>query len=120
MSVRSFKLVSGEEVVGEVIANKSGNQILSESTTYAGGITSYTVKRPHVLQFQQIGPGQVGLAFVPWALSNPSIDKIEIPASAVIVVFNPDPQVERQYLEQTSGIAIAPAGSSLGSSFVKG
>lgn len=114
MSVRSFKLVSGEEIVGDVVSTKSGNQILTESsTTYAGGVTSYSVKRPHVLQFQQMGPGQVGLAFVPWTLSNPAIDEIEIPTSAILVSFDPAPQVERQYLEQTSGIAIASAGTSL-------
>jgi hypothetical protein len=103
--VKSFKMVNGDEVVAEVV---NSSTLLMEQTVSAP--TTYRLRRPHVLQFQQIGPGQVGLAFVPWALSNPSIDSIEIPASSVVCVFSPAEQVERQYLEQTSGISLARPG----------
>jgi hypothetical protein len=100
--VMSFKMVSGEEVVAELVSTK----------TFASDTdpVSYTVRRPHILQFQPVGPGQLGLAFVPWTLSNPAIERLEIPASAVLLTFQPADKVERQYLEQTSGISLAGAG----------
>lgn len=113
--VKSFKMVNGDEVVAELIKENSASLLVESSKAET---TSYTLRRPHVLQFQQIGPGQVGLAFVPWALSNPMIESIDVPAKSVICIFNPADQVERQYLEQTSGISLAPAGKS--SMFVKG
>jgi hypothetical protein len=100
--VMSFKMVSGEEVVAELVSTKT---LTPESAPL-----SYTVRRPHILQFQPVGPGQLGLAFVPWTLSNPAIERLEIPASAVLLTFPPADKVERQYLEQTSGISLAGAG----------
>jgi hypothetical protein len=111
-SVKSFKLVTGEEVVAEVVRELSGNQVLSEMTAYSGAVTSYIVRRPHVLQFQQVAPGQFGLALIPWTLSAPDIDRLEIPASTVVVCFAPAMNVEKQYLEQTSGIALSTPASS--------
>lgn len=113
--VLSFKLLGGEEVVAEVLETKSGNQLLTEGAAFANAITSYVVKRPHILQFQQMGNGQVGLAFVPWTLSNPTIERIEIPASSVLLTFLPSERVERQYLEQTSGISLAAPGQRISS-----
>lgn len=100
--VMSFKMVSGEEVVAELVS--------TVTLTPDGPPRSYTVRRPHILQFQPVGPGQLGLAFVPWTLSNPAIERLEIPASAVLLTFEPADKVERQYLEQTSGISLAGAG----------
>lgn len=100
-AVKSFKLISGEEIVAEVTGQ--GGMLTEGSQP-----TSYTVKRPHILQFQPVGPGQLGLAFVPWTLSNPTIQSLEIPASALIIPpFDPSANVEKQYLQQTSGIQLA-------------
>lgn len=104
-SIMSFKLINGEEVVAEVLSQplfEEGNRN-----------TEFTLRRPHVLQFQQVAPGQVGLVFIPWALSNPVIDKVVLPSTSVITSFSPALEVERQYLEQTSGISLAPANSSI-------
>jgi hypothetical protein len=100
--VISLKLTSGEEVVAEL---RQTVQVLAGQ----GPVISYRVKRPHILQFQQMGPGQLGLAFIPWTLSNPDIDEIDIPASHVISAFEPALKVEKQYLQQTSGISLATA-----------
>lgn len=97
----SLKLITGEEIVAEVNHRLEIND----------KVISYSVRRPHILSFQSVGPGQIGLAFVPWALSNPEIDNVHIPAEAVIAEFIPADKVERQYIEQTSGISIASAGS---------
>ena len=113
MTVKSFKMASGEEIVAEVVETKSGNQLAVDGGLFSNAVTAYVVKRPHILQFQPVAPGQLGLAFVPWTLSNPAIERLEIPASAVLVVFDPASKVERQYIEQTSGISLDTAGLKL-------
>lgn len=106
--VLAFKLVSGEEVVAEVLEEITSESILVESKS-SGEVKAYVVRRPHILRFQQVAPGQIGLAFVPWTLSNPEIERLELPASAVLLSYEPSANVERQYLEQTSGISLAKA-----------
>lgn len=91
MKVLSLKLLSGEELVARVV----------EQTA-----TEFTVDSPQVLQFQQKGNGQLGLAFVPWTLSNPEASDIKIPTAMVMASFVPSPTVEKQYLAQTSRIAL--------------
>ena len=106
--VLAFKLVGGEEVVADVLEEKRDAALLVEARLgYNGEVTSYVVRRPHILRFQPIAPNQIGLAFVPWTLSNPEIDKLEIPAKAVLLTYTPSANVEQQYLEQTSGLALA-------------
>lgn len=100
MKIISMKMVTGEELVTELV----GTKFVGESTTY-------TLRRPHILQVQQVAPGKLGLVFVPWALSNPDIDIVEVPASAVITTFSPAGKIEAQYLQETSSIQIAAAGS---------
>jgi hypothetical protein len=100
--VLSFKINGGDEVVANVI------KTLRQDNNVDGEIVSYIVRRPHILRFQQVAPGQVGLIFVPWTLSNPEIDRLSIPvASLVIPPFSPSAEVEKQYLEQTSGLVLA-------------
>lgn len=108
--IMTFKMITGEEVIAEVVEARSGSQLLTEdSPAFKGAVTSYVVKRPHVLQFQPMGRGQLGLALVPWALSNPDIRNLEVPASAVLLAFDPSEEVEKQYLQQTSGISLSTA-----------
>jgi hypothetical protein len=95
----SLKMITGEELVTEL---KSTLTLLGSDKP-----TSYVVRRPHILQFQQVRPGQLGLAFVPWTLSNPEIETLEIPANSVLVKFTPAENVQQQYLQQTSSIQIA-------------
>ena len=103
--VKSFKMVGGDEVVSGLISTKEDTD---------GKVISYRLRRPHILQFQPMGQGQIGLAFVPWTLSNPTIEVLDVPAAAVLLVFNPAENVETQYLEQTSGISIVKNGSRIG------
>lgn len=98
MQVLSFKMIDGSEVVATVKSTKR---------TTGDKIISYSLQRPHILQFQPMGQGQLGLAFVPWTLSNPDIDVLDVPAEAVILSFAPAARVEQQYLQQTSKIEIA-------------
>lgn len=112
--VLSFKLVSGEEVIAEVTQTNRGGGLLLENINTAP-IDSWVVRRPHILQFQPMGNGQLGLAFVPWTLSNPGIEKVILPKEAVLLTFEPSSHAERQYIEQTSGIALATPGSRISS-----
>jgi len=105
-SVLAFKLVGGEEIVAEVLEEKRSLAIV-DGLGSPTEITAYVLRRPHILRFQPIGPNQIGLAFVPWTLSNPEINKLELPAKSVLLTFEPSANVEKQYLEQTSGIALA-------------
>ena len=98
-NVKSFKMNSGEEVVAEVLSR----------TLNGEAIVAYHVRRPHILQFQPVAPGQMGLALVPWTLANPEIERLEMPASAVMLEYEPSDRTARQYLQQTSGIAIPNA-----------
>lgn len=100
--VLSFKINGGDEVVAQVI------KTVRKDNSVDGEIVSYLVRRPHILRFQPIAPGQVGLAFVPWTLSNPEIERLTIPvASLMIPPFSPSTNVEHQYLEQTSSLVLA-------------
>lgn len=100
--VLSFKINGGDEVVARVI------KTVRKDNNVDGEITSYIVRRPHILRFQQTGPNQVGLIFVPWTLSNPEIDRLEIPAASLVIPpFAPSSNVETQYQEQTSGLVLA-------------
>lgn len=106
--VKSFKLLGGEEIVAEVMSENRKNAIIGNN--FDETVESYVLRRPHILQFQPMGNGQLGLAFVPWTLSNPDIERLILPSSAVLVAFDPAPRVERQYLEQTSGIDLSVPG----------
>lgn len=96
--VIAFKISNGQEVVAELV-----------STVEVGDVVkSYVIRRPHILQMQQTGPNQVGLALIPWTLSNPDIREVTIPATSLLLPpFEPSASTEKQYLEQTSGISLS-------------
>lgn len=98
--VVTFKLVSGEEVVASLICKLS--------PTLDSNVAAYRVSKPQTLQFRPFGnSGQMGLAFMPWTLSNPTLREVDIPATFVMCMVETDSEVARQYLEQTTGIALA-------------
>lgn len=99
-NIVSFKMISGEEVVAEL---RSTIDVNDKATTYR-------VRRPHILQFQPVGPGQMGLALVPWTLADPSIEVLDVPASAVLLHYPASENTARQYVQQTTNIALAPSG----------
>lgn len=106
--IRSFKIVGGDEIVAEVIkVVESANRFQLNETAPSGPI-AYIIKRPNVLRFQPVAPGQLGLAFVPWTLSNPEIGEVVLPAKSLLTEpFRPAANVEKQYLEQTSGLDLS-------------
>lgn len=101
MQIITLKLVTGEEIVAELVSTS----ILAEKAT------SYTIRRPHMIHVQPLPDRKYGLALSPWSMSNPELDTLEIPISAVLAKFAPSGKTEAQYLQQTSSIQLAPAGS---------
>jgi hypothetical protein len=105
-TIKTFKLVSGEEVVARV----SERTALIETVGAAPATpTTYELHRPMTIQLQPVAPGKFGLAFVPYALSNPEVETITVSAANVVAVFEPAKEVERQYLQQTTGLELATA-----------
>lgn len=107
--VKAFKLITGEEVIAEVQDTKT-QQLLQEDARDIRDAALYTLRRPHVLQVQQVAPGKFGMAIVPYTLSNPDLEEVVIPASRVITIFGVADSIEKQYLQQTSGLALPGAG----------
>lgn len=102
--IRSFKLVTGDEIIASVVREIKSSSMLTESEG-SSKVEGYVVKRPHSIQFQPVAPGQLGLALIPFTLSNPDIAELTIPASALVIPpFATAHGVQKQYLEQTSGI----------------
>jgi hypothetical protein len=100
VDIRGIKIQGGEEIVAEVVGEVFNG----------GNVTALKVRRPHILQFQQVAPGKVGLAFVPWTLSNPDIDRLDIPTSIILITYPVSATVQSNYIRQTTGLEIAPAG----------
>jgi len=105
--IRAFKMVSGEEVIAE-IQHTQTKTFLTESEHFGRTNIEYHLRRPHVLQIQQVAPGKLGMALVPLFLSNHDAEEVIVLASSLLTVpVEPHSAVQKQYLDQTSGLAIA-------------
>lgn len=104
--VRAFKMITGEELVARVDDNNTLD-LLQEEVRDIRDVVPYRLKKPHVMQIQQVAPGKFGLAMVPWTLSNPDLEVVTIHASHVVFSFDVSPSVEKQFVQQTSGIELA-------------
>ena len=103
--VRVFKLITGEEIIAG-LQDASSATVLTESVS-PGNINTVTLLKPMMIQIQQVGPGQIGLVIVPWSLANQQIDSVDIKANMIVAdPFMPNFEVEKQYLEQVSGLKL--------------
>lgn len=82
----SVKLISGEEVVGRIGDPNDGAIILTKPMTFI------------------MGPQ--GLGMVPYMFSAPQDAKIKIKDSAIVAIVKTDEQVNKQYLQQTTGLTL--------------
>ena len=82
----SVKLISGEEVVGRIGDSNDGATILTKPMTFI------------------MGPQ--GLGMVPYMFSAPQDAKIKIKDSAIVAIVKTDEQVNKQYLQQTTGLTL--------------
>lgn len=89
-----YKLVSGEELVGEVVQTSEH---------------SVEVKNAVTLVYQQMAEGKMSVGFAPFM---PYAEgKIEIRNSAIAAAAPPTDQIANEHMRVFSGIVIASAGS---------
>lgn len=95
--VYTFKLTTGEEVVARYVSNND---------------KYFMVEKPLALGVQQTEKGPQ-LGFMPFAMTLNDTKKQEIPINIAVVItyFEPSKEVSDGYIQQTSGIQIASAGS---------
>lgn len=82
----TLKLISGEEVVGRIGDPTDGQIVLTKPMTFI------------------MGPQ--GLGMVPYMFSAPQDAKIKLKDSAVVAIVKTDEQVNKQYLQQTTGLTL--------------
>lgn len=94
MQVLAFKVVSGEEIIGDV-------QTISDS--------ELRVKNPMVVSVQPAGDGRVGVGLFPYSFA--SRGAISFKASALVTYpYSPAPEFERNYMQQSSGLDLSATG----------
>lgn len=92
-----LKLVSGEEVLGAIVGEENPYTIELDS-----------VRRLHA---HQTGPGQMGLALIPWMMAAPDV-KVQLFKATIMAIVNENDipkQLIDAYLQETSSIQIAGA-----------
>lgn len=94
MQVLAFKVVSGEEIIGDV------------QSIYASELT---VKNPMVVSVQPAGDGRVGVGLFPYSFATRGV--ISFKTSALVTSpYYPAPEFERNYLQQSSGLDLSATG----------
>lgn len=90
MKVKGFKLINGEEIIARFTVGDGG---------------SYVLEKPRVLGFQETQQG-MGLGFMPYIIGNPDADVV-ISKTSIIAEYEPRPEIEKAYMQQTSKIQLA-------------
>lgn len=92
-NIKAFKLKSGEEIIA-----RCDNHINVDD--------KYKLSKVRQIVIQPIGPGQMGLAFLPW-IATAQDDEILLKANHLACdPFIPPENIEKEYLQQTTGIAL--------------
>jgi hypothetical protein len=117
-TILGIKLVSGEEIIGKVISQTTTDDGLTARELFEGKTQrsnqllpdQVTLKDVLVIHLQNTPQG-VGLGLTAWVLGNQNAELSVNLKQNALTVYKPDPRIEKVYMEQTSSIAIAPAGS---------
>jgi len=95
MNIKSFKLITGEEIIGDLIDVKEYGTI-------------FTVERPFIVQIIPQAGGSMGVALIPWLATDPEgIVVLTNESLLVKVPIDPTKQFCDQYLQQTTSIQLA-------------
>lgn len=93
MSIVNMKLVSGEEIIGKIVAEEED---------------FYTVRRPRTIAIQQMSNGQAGAQFIPVLLLSSDAEKIKVMKNAIIMINDKvNPEYVRMYEQATTEIQLA-------------
>lgn len=95
-TVLLVKLQSGEEVVGRIKKEDD---------------TSYTLSNARLLMVQPDQSGQMSIGMIPWIVGAPDSDVVMQKSQISGRIVNVPKAFEDGYLQQTSGIQFAAAGS---------
>ena len=91
MIVKAIKLISGEELVAEIIHEDEANLCI-------------TFRNPLVIMMNRTQSGDINVGFVPFAPYLGKHPTITLPMSKIIFVIEVDNQMVEQYMSIFSGI----------------
>lgn len=86
--LKVLKLITNEEVIARVEEKRDNLELTN----------------PMVMMQVNQG-GQMGFAIMPWSMSG-KCDKVEISQSIVIATLDPMDEVEKNYIQATTGITV--------------
>lgn len=101
MSIKGFKLVSGEEIISRISINETGDWT---------GEEGYMLVNPRIIMIRPLSQTEMRLVLIPY-LTSVKDGGCFVPASMVVTCFDPDADIVEGYVAQvtqeTSGIQIA-------------
>jgi hypothetical protein len=90
MNVIAMKMTNGDELLG---------RLMGEYSDY------YEVSHLQTAILQQDREGRFGLAMMPYLVTNTDA-AVQVRKVNIVCVFDPDTDIEKNYLQRTSGIAL--------------
>lgn len=91
--VVSLKLASGDEIIGKVVAQ--GEDVI-------------TLSKPHV-----IGASQQGIGLIPYMFGADDDSQVPFSRAHIVTMIRTREELKLGYIQQTSGLAMPPASSSI-------
>lgn len=95
--ITSFKLVTGEEIIGKVTSDVGGRIV---------------IERPRLVRMIPSN-GAVGIALLPWVVSAGDEGAVTIFEKSIVTVVEPLKELQDTYLAETSGLELASPSSFL-------
>lgn len=92
--VVSFKLVSGEEIIARKVELTADTLV---------------IEKPRHILMQQTGPGQVGIALIPW-FGSAGDSEIKIWRNTIVAHTDDEDvvaQIKQMYIQQTTGLDLS-------------
>lgn len=98
MTVKAVKLISGEELVGEVVHEEKTGEL----------VTEITLKNVLAILIQRAQDGNLGVGFVPFAPYLGRNTSFDFPMEKLLFVKEVDDQMANQYNSIFGGIVTPP------------
>lgn len=102
MQVRAFKLISGDEIIAELVDQKFSN----------GAVSECELKRPLHLR-AQMTPGGPQLGFFPWALMLDENTTFSLTENKWFAQYEPNSDIAADYIKNVTGIDIIASSSQI-------
>lgn len=99
MEVRIFKLVSGVEIIAELVFT---------------GSDVYNVKRPLQIHMMRASDGSPSMGFAPWCMVADDSEVKLLMSALAARPLSPLPEVATSYVENVTGLALPPSATSTG------